>query len=359
MNTCVNPDILKQLAHCEDITALAADELLSYFHEDKQIGSFLPEEHAVRDPRTGNYIVYNARRASRPKDNDRTVPKAAGSCPICSGKTTGIVDLEKLSDGYTFINKNLYPILFPHQGAGGKGLSTGFHFLQWTSSNHQDNWVNMSVEDLAVVFGRLAALERWLLGNRKSFFPETGEGWVSIIKNYGRAVGGSLEHDHQQIGFSSVMPGQVRRNMDFLSDKGVKFPEYLVQHNPEELTVRDYGKTRLVIPYYMQRPLNMTLVVNDCSKDFLFELDESEILSVVRAWSDAVYAIMEIMPSIGREPAFNIISNTGSGVFFEFLPYTQELGGFEHSGLYLCQMTPQQAQGLISEKIRNRGEHTA
>ena len=32
---------------------------------------------------------------------------------VCQGETTGIIDVAELSEGVTFINKNLYPALYP------------------------------------------------------------------------------------------------------------------------------------------------------------------------------------------------------------------------------------------------------
>ncbi len=354
MNGGIGFDFMKSLTQSEDITSLTADKLVSYFREDEQICNYLPEIQVARDPRTDNYVVFNAKRASRPKDNTQSANREIPECVICSGKTTGILDLKKLSSGYTFINKNLFPILYPHDYPVQAEMSAGFHFLQWTSSFHDNDWTNMPVKDLAVVLGRTAAVEGWLLENSSRFFQETGKGWVSVIKNYGKAVGGSLKHDHQQIGFSSVMPGRVKRNIDFLNENGMSFSSYLLAKNPSSLTLKDYGTVKLVVPYYMERPLNMTLIVKESGKDFLFQLDDKEISDTAQAWSDAVSAIMEIMPAIGREPAFNIVSNTGAGIYFDFLPFTQEFGGFEHSGLYLCQMTPDQAHRLISEKIEKR-----
>ena len=34
-------------------------------------------------------------------------------CIICMGQTTQVLDMAKLSEGFTFINKNLYPIFYP------------------------------------------------------------------------------------------------------------------------------------------------------------------------------------------------------------------------------------------------------
>ena len=359
MKTGISYEKLKSLVQCEDVSELKADELISLFSSDKKMSSYLPEVDAVKDPRTENYIIFNAKRASRPKDNLKNDSVKQKECLICSGDTTGVIDLKEISSGYTFINKNLFPILYPHENPVPDVSSSGFHFLQWTSSNHNDSWINMDIQDLSVVFSRTAAIEKWLIDNSRRFFPVTGKGWVTLIKNFGKAVGGSLEHDHQQIGFSSVMPGQVKRNLVFMKKNNIKYSAYLDKENPGNLTVFDYGTVKLVVPFFMQRPLYMTLYLKDFTKDYLYQLDLQEITDISQAWSDAVYAIHKLMISMGREPAFNIISNTGTGVFFDFLPFTQEFGGFEHSGLFLCQMTPLQACSLLKEEINNRRVQTS
>jgi len=60
------------------------------------------------------------------------------------------------------------------------------------------------------------------------------------------------------------------------------------------------------------------------------------------------------MSDFGKETAYNIITNTSAGIYFNFLPYTQEFGGFEHMGLYLCQMTPQQAVNKIHAVLEKK-----
>ena len=60
------------------------------------------------------------------------------------------------------------------------------------------------------------------------------------------------------------------------------------------------------------------------------------------------------MPEIGRELAYNVITHNGpgAGIYFEFLPYTQETGGFEHLGLYVCQQNPKTAAARLRQLLR-------
>jgi galactose-1-phosphate uridylyltransferase len=287
-------------------------------------------------------------------------------CAICQGRTTGVIDVADLSEGFTFINKNLFPVLYPfevahptppnRQGADpgtAGGAAYGLHFLQWTSSHHDKDWHNMPLGDCRVVMKRLAALEKKLITESGEFVPAaTGQehGFVLIVKNYGYLVGGSLSHGHQQIAFSNVMPRHMQDNRRFEIERGEPFSAYLLRESPPELAVKDYGPAILLAPYFMRRPFDMMLLLKDPGKRHLYELTDIEIAAVAEGWHDAIRAIHLIMPELGREIAFNVITNNGpgAGIYFEFLPYTQEMGGAEHLGLLVCQQNPKN----VADRIR-------
>ena len=368
MNQQISQETLKKILQAVDIDELSYEEIESAFLEEESIKDYIPDGICQVDPRNGDRIVYNTARAHRPHDNvpvDEIEEPAFSNqdCAICSGKTTGVLDYAELSEGFTFINKNLYPIHYPTDGSEryptdyGKqspkpdGIPThGLHFLQWTSSFHDRDWHNMPLADRVIVLERLGALERKLLTGSEHKMPPTKSiggqtekrGYVSIIKNQGRLVGGSLVHGHQQIGFSNVMPGKFRRHWLFSKQRGENFASYLLRLNPDHLTIQDYGPAVLLVPYFMRRPYEMYLVLKDTSKQYLHELNEGELSAVADGWHDAILAILRVMPKIGRETAYIVtaINGPGAGLYFEFLPYTQETGGMEHLGLYLCQGNP-------------------
>jgi galactose-1-phosphate uridylyltransferase len=200
---------------------------------------------------------------------------------------------------------------------------------------------------------RLAALEGHLLANAATLLPDDGTGrpgHVSIIKNYGRQVGASLSHGHQQIVLSNVMPRRIEENRRFQVARGETFAAHLLRHNPAGLGVADYGPAVLLVPYCMRRPYDMTLIVKETDRAHLHELSADEIKAVARGWHDATRAIHAVMPELGREPAFNVVvhNGPGAGLYFEFLPYTQEEGGLEKLGLVICQQTP----GAVALHVR-------
>ena len=370
MSQQIDRKTLMTLLQTEDIAGLSFHELVRLFQEEELITNFLPEGIVRVDPRNGDMILYNSSRGRRPLDPrlepSRTMERET-ECVICRGKTTGIIDVADLSEGFTFINKNLFPILYPldievsnRQIKGGNRVpgprarsSYGFHFIQWTSSQHDKDWQNMPLADCVIVMKRLAALEKKLILDYGAFLPARAPhgcqlsqpGFVLIIKNYGRLVGASLSHGHQQIAFSNVMPRRMQENIRFEREGSEPFSAYMLRENPPELVVKDYGPAILLAPYFMRRPYDMMLLVKDTSKMYLHELTDMEITAVAEGWHDAIKAIHLILPEIGKEVAFNVTTSNGpgAGLYFEFLPHSQFFGGFEQLGLVVCQEMPERA----------------
>jgi hypothetical protein len=56
-----------------------------------------------------------------------------------------------------------------------------------------------------------------------------------------------------------------------------------------------------------------------------------------------------MLPKMGREVAYNVLVHTGpgTGIYLEFLPFTQETGGFEQLGLWVCQGDPETAAEIL------------
>lgn len=322
-------------------------------------GDYRPEGRCVTDPRDGTRILYNAARARRPHDNrpleDRApvapaAPAAPGpgeNCVVCAGQTTPIIDIASLSRGFTFVNFNLYPMVVPEGASPGEDetVAEGLHLLQWTSSIHDQDWQTLSSPDRLVVMQRLAALEKLLV--------EEGR-YVTIIKNYGHLVGGSLVHGHQQIAATNVLPARSERNHRYREEAGETASRTLGNlMEDRHLSLRRFSSGTLGIAPWMRRPYEMVYTVHDDGPRNLFELNDTQLQDLGDALGVATGAMMELFPRIGKEPAYNILFNTGpgAGIYLEFLPYTQETGGFEHAGLYVCQATPELCHNVYDSII--------
>lgn len=362
--------VFERNLQADNIESLSYPELVRLIHQEMGLSEFLPDGACQVDPRDGVRVLFNPARAHRPHDYRPTAASMQSlnaesqSCVVCQGETTGAVDVADLSEGFTFINKNLYPILYPegdikHSQADYADFSSpsvrgmpafGMHYLQWTSSLHDRDWHNMPASDRVVVMRRLAALEKILSTTSGDFMPATSPdddkpgcyGFVSITKNGGRLVGGSLAHGHQQITFSNFLPRRILDNLNFKQKRGEAFSSYILKENPAELCIYDYETAVLLVPYFMRRPYDMMLVLKDTRKRYLHELTDAEIIAVSDGWCDAIQLMRLVMPQIGREIAYNVITHNGpgAGLYFEFLPYTQEFGGIERLGLSVCQANP-------------------
>jgi len=213
-----------------------------------------------------------------------------------------------------------------------------------------------------IVLQRLGALEKKLLSDEFSesdvelssdLEPWSGSRYVSIIKNVGDQIGGSLPHGHQQIIMSTLMPRRIKEDLLFLQSHGVPFSDFILSHTADSLIIRDYGPSVLLVPYFMRRPYDMMLCLRNTTRAYIHELSLDEVRVVVAGWKDAISAITKVMATFGRDLAYNVITHNGPGrgLYFEFLPYTQESGGFEQLGLVSCQSDPYQAASLIRELI--------
>ena len=148
-------------------------------------------------------------------------------------------------------------------------------------------------------------------------------------------------HGHQQIGVSNIIPNHYRQDVLFQKEHGETFSAYMLRENPENLIIKNYGTAVLVTPYFMRRPYDMQLILKNDQKSYLFQLEKEALAAIADGWQDAIRIMLTVMPEIEKEVAYNVTTHNGAGLYFEFLPYTQEMGGFEHLGLYLCQGNPQ------------------
>jgi len=371
----ISQDMLEDLVRFRDVSGVPYEDLAQIIRSDPRIVAAKPHSLCRNDPRSGDKAVYSPSRKLRPHNTGSAAdvpPEGADSCPICRGDTTSVIDIAPLSEGFTFINENLYPILFPEDGemrldsmdpdapeSSGKEAA-GVHFVQWASSQHDRDIHNMPREDVIIILERLAVLEKRLLHSQDSRMPPTPSkdehghrGYVGLVKNFGRLAGGSISHGHMQIVHTNILPKAIADDEAFLRRSGEPFTSFLLRENPEELLVQDYECVSAVTPYFMKRPLEAIVAVKDVSKSSLHELHADEMESVAAALSDIAGAVVRLMPKLDRELAYNLVFHTGpvGGLYVEVLPLTQVLGGYEKMGLYLCDGLPSQSANMLREEI--------
>jgi len=361
---------LVELTEYEDVSKISYQQLVQSIIEDKaNIAKFKPDNICSIDPRGYERIVYSEKRGKRPHEIksslsiNKSINKeiAVTSCPICQGKTTGIIDRSPLSSGYTFINKNLFPILYPENSLSIyplikdnkpvilKKKAYGLHLVQWSSTEHTKDLHNLSPSDVAIILARLGVLEEKLLHASDSKMPETSLhkgkshfGYVGIIKNYGVNVGGSLGHGHQQIVHMNIIPAKIKMDINFIKKNGKSFVQFLLNKNPPEFTLYDGENLRILIPYFMKRALETIIAFKNPRISYLHDLNKKEILELALSLQKILKATINLMVKMDIEPAYNLLFHTGpiGEMYIEVLPHTQVYGGYEYSGIYVCQGSP-------------------
>lgn len=351
----------------EHLSDINMQQLFDSVRSNDAMARFRPDPTCQLDPRNGEMVLFNSTRAKRNAQSEPAKKKQkseAPACPICAGTTTPIIDVRPQSQGFSFLNFNLFPIVYPATTQPPGNLETplypdpqhlgrysqGLHLLQWTSSVHDLDWHNMPLDDLEISMHQLAGLERKLLIESDGWMPPAEAdsdafGYCSIIKNYGRAAGASQLHGHMQIGFTNIMPQRLYNNWTFRQRHRKTFTQYMFEENAEALTVWETEHVRLLIPYFMRRPYASILAMKNTRRQYLHQLHEDELRDLTRGMALTIRALHKLMEDMmGMEPAFQLAvqNGPGAGLYVEFFPQTQALGGFEQLGLWICQASAQQ-----------------
>lgn len=354
MTMRVPEEWLRRAAKIPDLAAATGEDLRRLVAADEDVAAWKPEARVVLDPRSGVRTVFSPARARRPHDRPPPPPPPLTECLVCAGKTTDVVDVAPLSGGHsTFVNLNLFPVVWPFDGGGAGELgptANGLHLLQWVSTDHEADLDNLDPADGAVLLERLGILEERL--SSIGSFPETGpgrRGHVGIMKNVGRLVGGSIVHGHQQIFATNVRPLALERDAAFCEREGEPFASFILRETPDDLRIAERDGVVILVPPFMARPLDMMIVVADPAVADVRDLDDRGRLALATALRDATRTVVSLMPRHGREVAYNLTFHNGiaGGLYVEVLPYTQEQGGCERLGLNLCQGSPESSAAEI------------
>ena len=320
-------------------------------------GRFAPDRAVTHEPRDGFAVVTSENRALRlalPED----------SCAVCDWHLCDAVDVAELpGDDRAFLTPNLYPITFPFEGdCSGDGTgdaapagSRGVHLVHWSSLDHAGGLPGADDATAAALLQQLARAEEFLLHHAPADYPDRGDGHrghAAIVKNRGRKVGGSVEHDHQQILLTAQQPAEPPRA------RGLG-PRLLAE-TPAELRVDESGgatggATTLVAPF-ARRPLHAFVVPHGPEAGWLHHLPAETLAATARALARLTAAADALMTERHGEPAWNLVCHTGPdvGPLFELRCFTQPLGGFEHLGLYLSEERPATSAGRFREALARR-----
>ena len=298
-----------------------------------------PDRSLGHDPRCELPIAYSEARAHR---------LGVAGCVVCDDRTCRAADVAELPGGdCAWLTPNFYPVAYPFPDAAAAAATPGLHGLhlvQWSSLRHDGGLIGAEAAVAAAIVAQLARAEEWLLHHADAQYPASGDGHrghVGLIKNRGRTVGGSVEHDHQQILLSNLPFAEPP------ATRGLR-AALLAQARPE-LEVERLDGVSTLVPAFMRRPLHAFIVPEGDDAGWLHHLPPARRDALALAVARLTLATSALMAGSGREPAWNLVCHTGQGCgpLLELRPYTQPLGGYEHLGLYICEETPATSAGRL------------
>ncbi|MBW8189525.1 hypothetical protein K0504_00640 [Neiella marina] len=373
MKQFVSLQTLKQHLVAELPMDVELSAIIQQLTENSSSNKSIPESHYQIDPRDGTISIFSAARAKRVHTvtNADEQPASDVSCPICDGKLTTVCHIQPLSNGASFITDNLYPVVTPHglnpdahlqfgtQSFIRGGHVFGGHFLQWTSSNHDDDWHNMPLADLVLTMQQLAQFAQKLM-TEADVMPKTAgchhgsRGYITLFKNYGAKAGASLSHGHQQLVFANLMSRSSFNNWRFYGRHMETFADYMLRENPNSLQLLDLGDVVLLVPYFMHRPYTMMAFIKDTECSHLHQLSTQQLEQLTEAMQLAIQAIRSELTDDGKPIAFNVTVHTGPGcgLYVEFLPRADTMGGLELQGCWVCQALPADCYDKLNKRIQ-------
>ncbi len=312
-----------------------------------------PELAVAHDPRGGLPIVYSEARARR---------LGRAGCVVCGNETCPAVDVVELPGGdAAWLTPNLYPITFPFEDvlatlpAGGEAADRagrpprGVHLVHWSTLRHDGGFPGADGPVAAALLAQLARAEEWLLHEAGPPFAPSGDGHhghVGVIKNKGRAVGASVDHDHQQILLSDVPFAEPALTP--------RLKAALLADGSRRRIVDDVdGRALVIVPSFMRRPLHAFIVPAGRDVGWLHHLEPAVRDAVALAIARLTHAATAAMAAAGQEPAWNLIVHSGRGCapLIELRPFSQPMGGYEHIGLYLCEERPETSAARLREAL--------
>lgn len=297
---------------------------------------------------SGDMIIYAPDRITRPtdlkpiKDEEEVFEEYHRKCPFCRGN-------ERYSPEETFEIKengrwicrsvyNKFPIIDKSCD-----LIKGTHEVIIDNYKHNKSFYNMNGEEFKNMF--LIYQNRY-----KEYIGDEDVLYVSIFKNFLKKAGASLSHPHSQIISMSIIPKEIRNEIDILNKNYYEKKENLYKKIIDkeillnERVVYNGEKFIVLVPYASIYGNEVRVICKDNSKFEDLTLNNVEELSYIfdKLFKN-IYKVCGYMP-------FNLCLHThpknlkGSellNLHFHIIPRKYSFGGFEISnGIYVSSVIP-------------------
>ncbi|CEN79255.1 galactose-1-phosphate uridylyltransferase [Paraclostridium sordellii] len=297
---------------------------------------------------SGDMIIYAPDRITRPtdlkpiKDEEEVFEEYHRRCPFCRGNERyAPEETFEIKENGRWICRSVYnkfPIIDKSCD-----LIKGTHEVIIDNYKHNKSFYNMNREEFKNMFLIYQNRYKEYIGNEDVLY-------VSIFKNFLKKAGASLSHPHSQIISMSIIPKEIRNEIDILNriyyEKKENLYEKIIDEEIllNERVVYNGEKFIVLVPYASIYGNEVRVICKDNSKFEDLTLNNVEELSYIfdKLFKN-IYKVCGYMP-------FNLCLHThpknlkGSellNLHFHIIPRKYSFGGFEISnGIYVSSVIP-------------------
>ncbi|MEG2786578.1 MAG: DUF4921 family protein [Romboutsia sp.] len=305
---------------------------------------------------SGDMVIFAPDRSSRPTDLKKIKDEAPcfdsydSKCPFCRGNEEySSKETFEIKDNLGWICRsvlNKYPII-----DNSCGKIKGNHEVMIDNYRHNSSFYNMNEKEFNNMF--LMYQNRY-----KKYIGDEDTLYVSIFKNFLKKSGASLSHPHSQIISMSILPKEIKNEINIVNEyyKEKKESLYTAFMKKEilldERVVYNGNKFIVVVPFASMYGNEVRVICKDNTKFQL--LDVNDILELSYIFSNLfkkIYKVCGYMPfnlCMHAHPK-NIEGIDLFNLHFHIIPRKYSFGGFEISnGIYVSSTDPKD----FAKKIR-------
>jgi UDPglucose--hexose-1-phosphate uridylyltransferase len=297
---------------------------------------------------SGDMVIFAPDRSSRPtdikkiKDEEEIFDIYDLKCPFCRGNEEYAAEKTfELYDEFGWVCRSVYN-KYPIIDNDCKGIK-GNHEVMIDTYRHNGSFYNMSEKEFYNMF--LMYKNRY-----KEYIKDEDVLYVSIFKNFLKKAGASLIHPHSQIISMSIVPKDIKNEVNILKEYYENENKSLYKETIKkelllnERVVYNGNKFIALVPYASMYSSEVRVICKDNTK--FEDLNKDDLLELSYIFSNLfknIYKVCGYMPfnlCMHAHPK-NMNCNDLFNLHFHIVPRKYSFGGFEISnGIYVSSILP-------------------
>ena len=231
----------------------------------------------------------------------------------------------------------------------------GAHEVIVESPNHDENFADLPVETMALVFK--AYKERILDLEKDPRFQ-----YVMVFKNHGSAAGASLEHSHSQLIALPILPRMIVSELEG-AESHYRYKERCIfcdiirqEIQQQERVVCQNDKFITITPFAPRTPFEMWILPKKHNPAFYCQ-DDHDFYALAEIFGESLRRLNSCIENV----PYNFVLHTeplrSRGVeyyhwHFEIVPKLTSIAGFEWgSGFYINPLPPEEAAAYLRSSL--------